>query len=329
MNKYKKVLITGHTGQLGSFLAEICCKEGLEVHGLNSTNIVVNCANNEQIAQCSLLSSTEVKQLILNERYDIIFNLAALTSVGKSWEQPNISLELNTNAVLNILEAMKDVSPATRLFQASSSEAYALKEGYDISENSPFSPSSPYGVSKAAASMLINLYREKFALQVINGVLFANESSRRPDHFVTKKIIKFLLNYSKKREGLIELGNISLGRDFGHAAEYASLIYKIMLSQTIKDVVLATGKIITLKEFFDEACEILNISLVWSGSKDNLHAIDKQTGRIFMRTSKLFYRPNEKPIPPADTTTLTNYYRLSATLSGRSLVQALIEEECS
>ena len=163
MHKIAKVLITGHTGQLGSFLTEKCCDNAVITHGLNSCGLVINCGNDERISQCDLLNAGEVKQLLSHESYDIIFNLAALTSVAKSWEQPNAALEINTITVLNLLEAIKEVSPGTRLFQASSSEAYALTDAASISEQTPFAP----------ASRTAHLKRSEYVSQPLQGQVFS------------------------------------------------------------------------------------------------------------------------------------------------------------
>ena len=324
---HPKVLITGYAGQLGTYLSRILSGPESVVHGVCRQGIVKDLFTGQVVTSCDLLRSDDVDRLLIKEQYTVIYNLAALSSVGQSWQRPLDTFHVNTTIVVNLLETARKYDAELRIFQASSADAYACAESDFIGEKTSIKPGSPYGISKAAAGMFIDLYREKFNVQAINGILFANESPMRNENFVTMKIIKFLVKYSVKREGCLELGNIEIERDFGFSGEYAKIIKKIMEAPTLKNVVIATGHRITLKKFIEIACLELKIKLRWHGEGSSLRALDSLTEKTFICISEKYFRPDENALPQADISVLKDFYHLEPTIFSSELVKILIGEE--
>ena len=322
----QKVLITGYAGQLGTYLSRIALGAQYIVHGVGSDGKVKDLLTHQVLTSCDLLCSEDVRQLLSRESYTVIYNLAALSSVGQSWLDPHSTFHVNTKVVINILDAAKEYGGGIRVFQASSADVYACATDDFVSEKTSMKPGSPYGVSKAAAGMLVDLYREKFGVEVINGILFASESPLRNQNFVSMKIIRFLTNYSVQRSECLELGNIDIPRDFGFAGEYAEIIANIMTAPKLKNVVIATGRQITLREFIDLACAELNIYVTWQGEGLGLTALDRSTGIPFIRISEKYFRPNETVCPQADISVLRDFYQMEPKVFPHELVKILINE---
>lgn len=324
---HSKVLITGHRGQLGEYLADICLANELTVHGVGRDGIVNNLLTGETVMPCSLFYKDQVFSLIESQQYLTIYNLAAASSVAMSWDQPLESFQVNTLPIINLLEAVRVTSKTTRLFQASSSEAYSLNQATKIGELSCFKPGSPYGISKSAASMFVDLYREKYEIEAINGILFANESPKRNENFVTMKIVKFLVDYSFNRTGVLEIGNIDIPRDFGFSGEYARLIYNIMQASQLKNVIIASGEKVTLRHFIERICDQLEIFLSWHGEDLDLIGVDDATGKAMIVTAEKFYRPKEVGIPSVETRVLAEHYKMDVTVKANELVKILVDAE--
>ena len=258
---------------------------------------------------------------LVAQKFDEIYSLAAQSFVGTSFDQPYYTFQANAVAVLHFLEAIRTHSPATRFYQASTSEMYGgvvcPDEGYN--EKSPFYPRSPYGVSKLAAFWLVKNYRESYGLKCCNGILFNHESPRRGHEFVTQKICTWVKNISNtmwsnscqgefdlalENVGVLRLGNIDTSRDWGHAKDFVRGMWLILNQKEdpLQDLVLGTGETHTVREFIEIAVrEGLRREIVWTTGPHGLpYGVDKQTGLMMIECVREFYRPSEVDVLKAD-----------------------------
>jgi len=264
----KKALIIGISGQDGTYLAKHLLKNGYEVHGtsrdadLSSFSGLKKLAIYEKVSlhSMSLIDFRSVMQTILQVQPDEIYNLAGQTSVGLSFLQPVETLESISIGSLNILEVLRFHKLPTKFYNACSSECFGDTNGKAANEETPFRPRSPYAVAKAAAFWQVANYREAYNLFACSGILFNHESPLRPKRFVTKKIIKTACQIAKGEKIKLNLGNISIKRDWGWAEEYAEGMYLMLQQNQSDDFVLATGKNTTLKEFIKKTFDYFNLS---------------------------------------------------------------------
>jgi GDPmannose 4,6-dehydratase len=266
----KSVIITGITGQDGSYLAQYLLKKNYKVYGLvRRTSFdpmyrldFLNIKSNINFLYSDLSEFYNISNYIKSIKPDLFFNLGAQSFVTYSYENPMYTDQINNFAVLNILENIKLYSPKTKFYQAASSEMFGLNESKEkkFNETSHFNPISPYSIAKLSAYYYVKMYRNSYNIFASNGILFNHESPLRGDHFVTKKIIKALVKISigKKKDSL-KLGNIYSRRDWGHAQEYARAIDLIMTAESADDYVVATGKSYSVKQFADLAFSFVGL----------------------------------------------------------------------
>ena len=319
------VLITGVDGQLGTYLSKLHLSYGDKVYGI-SRNPRFN--ENIQYLSCDINNKDDVDNNIANNKFKYIYNLAADSSVSLSWKQPKETIKNNILPVLNILEAIKNHSPNSKFFQASSSEIFGNHiDKAMVNEGSALSPNSPYGISKASSHMLVRLYRDSFDIYASCGILYASESPFRDQKFVTKKIITKLVEIKNNNNGMLELGNITLHRDWSFAGDSAQIISMIMKKKMPDDFIIASGNQYSIQDFINKACEILDMPIYWMGEGKNLKAHCSKTNRIIASISSQFYRPNEKAPPIPDLSKLDKYFIDRPKTSFDKLVDILINNE--
>ncbi|WP_332238003.1 GDP-mannose 4,6-dehydratase [Sporolactobacillus sp. KGMB 08714] len=302
----KKAIITGITGQDGSYLAELLLKKGYEVHGIvrrhSSPNteridhLLKNQTKDRQrlfLHYGDLSDSNSLSKLIYAIQPAEFYNLGAQSHVSVSFDIPEFTSDVNALGTLRILECIKEVNPNIRFYQASSSELYGLVREIPQNENTPFYPRSPYAAAKLYAYWITINYREAYGLFACNGILFNHESPRRGKNFVTRKIttgIADILN--GKREKLV-LGNLNAKRDWGFAGDYVEAMWLMLQQDHPDDYVIATGETHTVREFCELAFRIAGIQLTWTGEGLNEKGIDADTGKELISVSSENFRPSE------------------------------------
>lgn len=254
----RKALITGITGQTGSYLAEYLLAQGYEVHGVVRR---ISKPNNQNISGImdsitlhigDLSDGTSIRRIIAAVRPDEIYNLAGMSYVLASYHCPSVTMDINVNGLIRVLEAARELTPEARIYQAGSSEVFGKVLTVPQNEDTPFYPRSPYGVSKASAHYIAKNYRESYGMKVYNGILFNHESPRRGEEFVSRKVCKGVADIVSGRADKLILGNLDAQRDWGYAQEYAEWIYKIVQGSP-DDFVIATGETHTVRDFVREA----------------------------------------------------------------------------
>ena len=299
--KKKTAIITGITGQDGSYLASFLIKKGYKVYGVirrTSTDPFYRLKHLKidkkiEFLNTDLSEYQRINSHIGSIKPNFFYNLAAQSFVAYSYGNPMYSDIINNSSVLNILEAIKNNSNKTKFYQASSSEMYGGLNytNKNLNEDSKFNPVSPYAISKLSAFHYTKMYRKSYNIFASNGILFNHESPLRGEQFVTKKIIKGLveiLNGEKKDP--IHLGNIYAKRDWGHAKDYVEAIYKIMNHNKADDFVVASNKNYSVKEFINLTVKNLGIKIFWRGKGFKEKAVDKN-GKVLIKIDKNFFRP--------------------------------------
>ena len=299
--KKKTAIITGITGQDGSYLARLLIKKGIKVYGIirrTSTDPLYrlkyfNIEKKINFINVDLSEHQRIHSCINLIKPNFFFNLAAQSFVAYSYDNPIYTDIVNNLSVLNILEAIKNTSTKTKFYQASSSEMYGgLNEPKKkLNEYSKFNPISPYAISKLSAYHYTRMYRKSYNIFASNGVLFNHESPLRGEQFVTKKIVKGLVEIlNGKKKNPIYLGNIYARRDWGHAEDYVDVIYKIMNHKKADDFVIASNKNFSVKEFINLTAKNLGMKIFWSGKGLKEKAINEDK-KVIIKISKNFFRP--------------------------------------
>ena len=313
----KTALITGITGQDGSYLAEFLLDKGYEVYGLfrrGSTNTTERIAHllEERAAQDKKLhlvygdmtDSMNLVRLMLEIKPDEIYNLAAQSHVAVSFEEPEYTANADGIGVLRILEAVRvaGLTEKTRIYQASTSELYGKVAEIPQKETTPFHPRSPYGVAKLYGFWITKHYREAYNMYAVNGILFNHESERRGETFVTRKITLAVANIVKGKQEKLYLGNMNAKRDWGYAKDYVECMWLMLQQETPEDFVIATGETRTVREFVEAAFKCAGVEIRWEGEGVEEKGIDAATGRVLVEVSPEFFRPAEVDLLLGDPT---------------------------
>jgi GDPmannose 4,6-dehydratase len=301
----KKALITGITGQDGSYLAELLLEKGYEVHGMLrrsssfNTGRIDHLYNDPEILDKrmylhygDLTYSSNLNRLLENIEPDEIYNLGAQSHVQVSFEVPEYTAEVDAIGTLRFLDAIKDTGVKTKFYQASTSELYGKAQEVPQSEKTPFYPRSPYGVAKIYGYWIIVNYREAYDLFACNGILFNHESPRRGPTFVTRKITRAAARIKHGIQEKLVLGNLEAKRDWGYAPEYVEGMWLMLQLEEPDDFVMATGESHTVREFVDITFKELDMELVWEGGGVNEKGIDKN-GRVLVEIDERYFRPTE------------------------------------
>lgn len=308
----KRALITGITGQDGSFLAEFLIEKGYEVHGVLRRSSIFNTGRIEHLYLNEWIKDQH-KQRAVNLHYgdmtdssslirilqeiqpDEIYNLAAQSHVKVSFDVPEYTAETDAVGTLRLLEAIRilNLEKKTKLYQASTSELYGKVVEVPQKETTPFYPRSPYGVAKMYAYWIVKNYRESYNMFAVNGILFNHESERRGETFVTRKITLAAARIAQGKQDKLYLGNLSALRDWGYAKDYVECMYLMLQNDKPEDFVIATGEQHTVREFCTLAFKYADIDLVWQGEGIEEKGIDKKTNKVLVEVDKKYFRPCE------------------------------------
>jgi GDPmannose 4,6-dehydratase len=339
----KKALITGITGQDGSYLAELLLRKNYVVHGIKRKSSSFNTERVDHIYvdphfrtnffmhYGDLTDSNSIFKIISQIRPDEIYNLGAQSHVGVSFENPEYTSQVSGLGTLRILEAMRFLKlENTRFYQSGTSELFGVTNKNKIfNERSEFNPKSPYGASKLFAHHITKIYRESYKIFACNGILFNHESPRRGETFVTRKITRFLTRYILNLEKILYLGNIYAIRDWGHAKDYVEMQWRILQQKKPDDYVIATGEICSVKDFVNKCCNYLNIKIYWSGKKFNEHAyILKNNKKIFViKVDKNYFRPSEVNFLRGDSRKAIKQLKFKPKYNLNSLIKEMIDSD--
>ncbi|MFA6023161.1 MAG: GDP-mannose 4,6-dehydratase [Candidatus Pacearchaeota archaeon] len=302
----KKALITGITGQDGSYLAELLLEKGYEVYGIIRRSSSFNTGrldhlfkeihetnNHLHMIYGDLTDSSSVNDIIRKIMPDEVYNLGAQSHVRVSFDIPEYTVDTTGLGTLRVLEAIKNFSPKTKFYQASSSEMFGDVKTIPQTENTPFHPRSPYGCAKVFGYWITRNYRESYGIHASNGILFNHESERRGGTFVTKKITKGLARIKLGLDKKLYLGNLEARRDWGHARDYVEAMWRMLQQENPGDYVIATNETHTVKEFVEETAKTLDMEIIWTGIGVDEKGIDKKTGETIIEIDPRYFRPAE------------------------------------
>ncbi len=302
----KVALITGITGQDGSYLAELLLEKGYEIHGIIrrsssfNTGRIDHLYNNPDILNKKLFlhfgdltDSSNLNRLLEKIKPDEIYNLGAQSHVKVSFEVPEYTAEVDAIGTLRFIDAIRDTGIKTKFYQASTSELYGKVHEIPQTEKTPFYPRSPYGVAKLYAYWIIVNYREAYNIFACNGILFNHESPRRGETFVTRKITRAGARIKLGIQDKLYIGNLYAKRDWGYAPEYVEGMWRMLQHDIPEDYVLATGETHSVKEFTDLAFKELGMELEWTGKEEQEKGIEKKSGKILVEINPNYYRPTE------------------------------------
>lgn len=297
----KTALITGITGQDGSYLAEFLLEKGYEVHGITRRASISNTARIDHLMgkirlhDGDLTDSTSLIRIIGLVQPDEIYNLAAQSHVQVSFDVPEYSGDVDAIGVLRILEAVRmlGLTKKTKIYQASTSELFGKVEEIPQRETTPFHPYSPYAIAKQYGFWMIKEYREAYGMFAVNGILFNHESERRGENFVTRKITLAAGRIAEGLQDHLELGNMDSLRDWGYAKDYVECMWMIMQHETPEDFVIATGEQHTVRDFTEKAFAANGITIRWEGEGIDEKGCDAATGRMLVCVNKAWFRPTD------------------------------------
>lgn len=333
MENKRRALITGITGQDGSYLAELLLEKGYDVYGIMRRKSVVDYGNASHIKDkinfiyadmtdvISLISAMKISQA------DEVYNLAAQSFVATSWEQPLATAEIDALGVTNMLEAIRATNPKCRFYQASTSEMFGLVQEIPQKETTPFYPRSPYGVAKLYGHWITKNYRESYGLYACSGILFNHESERRGKEFVTRKITDAVAKIKLGKQEYLELGNIDAKRDWGHSKDYVKAMWLMLQQETPDDYVIATNETRSVREFVEEAFKCVDIKIKWQGEGVNEIGIDVDTNNVVVKINPKFYRPAEVDILLGDPSKAEKNLGWKREISFGDLVKRMVEND--
>ena len=329
----KTALITGVSGQDGAYLSKLLLKKGYRVIGGERRSASgslwrlkdLNIENDVEITDFELSEFTNIYRTIEKYRPDEIYNLAAQSFVGASFEMPTMTSDITGLGVSRILEAIRQINPDIKFYQASSSEMFGKVLETPQTENTPFYPRSPYGIAKLFGHWMTINYKEAYNIFACSGILFNHESPLRGEQFVTKKIT---MGLSKIKLGLIEyleLGNLDSKRDWGYAGDYVEAMYLMLQNDKPDNYVISTGETFSVKDFINTSCNELRIDIEWQGSGIDETAIDKKTGKSIIRINPKFYRPTEVDLLLGNSTKAKKMLKWKPKTNFYELVSKMIE----
>ena len=347
-NIKKTALITGITGQDGSYLAELLLEKGYIVHGIKRRSSSFNTSRIDKLYQDphekdqtfflhygDLIDSTNILKIIDQVQPDEIYNLGAQSHVAVSFETPEYTANCDALGILRILEAVKilNLTKKTKIYQASTSELYGLIQESPQKETTPFYPRSPYAVAKLYAYWIIVNYREAYDIFACNGILFNHESPRRGETFVTRKITRGLTRIHHGLENTLYMGNLNSKRDWGHAKDYVYMQWLMLQQEVPEDFVISTGKMYKVREFI-ELCALQlgwntkgNNGILWEGEGINEIGRRADTGEIVIKVDPKYFRPTEVDELLGDSSKAKNKLNWEPKISIKELISEMIEED--
>ena len=336
----KKALITGITGQDGSYLAELLLEKGYEVHGLVRR---VSTFNRQRIEHLfpdihgkknlitlhygDLTDSSSLHRIIGDLKPDEVYHLGAQSHVGISFDIPEFTGNATALSTTRLLEAIRHDSPKTRFYQASSSEMFGLVREAPQKETTPFHPRSPYGVAKVYAYWMTVNYRESYRMYTCNGILFNHESPRRGENFVSRKITLGLANIVADKLNTLHLGNLNTKRDWGYAKDYVEGMWLMLQQEKPDDYILATNESHTVREFVEEACGLLDIDLAWEGEGINEIGINRKNNAKIIQVNPMYFRPAEVDVLQGDYSKAKKILGWEPKVRFKELVKIMVESD--
>lgn len=347
----KKALITGITGQDGSYLTELLIEKGYQVHGIIRRASSFNTQRLEHIYQDphakersmvlhygDLTDSSNLNRILEKVQPDEIYNLAAQSHVGVSFQVPEYTAEVDATGTLRFLDAIKETGIKTKFYQASTSELYGKVQEIPQTESTPFYPRSPYGVAKLYAFWITVNYREAYNLYACNGILFNHESPRRGETFVTRKITRAVTRIYSGLQKKLYLGNMSAKRDWGYAPEYVEAMWRMLQQNTAEDFVIATGETHSVRKLCELAFKRLGITLEWQGSDENEKGVIKsidtnmaktslKSGDTVVEVDPNYYRPTEVDLLIGDASKAEQKLGWKPQVNFQQLVEIMVDAD--
>jgi len=329
----KSALITGITGQDGSYLAELLLEKGYKVYGIMRRKSAVDYGNAAHLTNdvnFIYADVTDLASLIMAMKIakpDEVYNLAAQSFVATSWEQPLLTTDIDAMGVTNLLEAIRTIKPDARFYQASTSEMFGLVQAVPQTEETPFYPRSPYGVAKLYGHWITKNYRESFGIHASSGILFNHESERRGKEFVTRKITTSIAAIKHGIQDCLELGNMDAKRDWGHAKDYVKAMWLMLQQEIPDDYVIATNETRTVREFAEKAFAYGGIDIEWCGEGIDEQGIDKATGKTLIKINPVFFRPAEVEILIGDASKAEKMLGWKREVSFEQLVERMVKND--
>lgn len=334
----KKAIITGITGQDGSFLAELLLNKGYEVCGIQRRLSVPNTQNvyhlyknpnypHFKTVYGDLADGTNLMRIIDEIEPDEIYNLAAQSHVKTSFEVPEQTANIDALGALRILEVIRHLNFPTKFYQASSSEMFGKVLATPQNERTPFNPQSPYGISKVFAFNITKCYRQSYGMFASNGILFNHESERRGLTFVTRKITHDLARVKFGLQPTIQLGNLDAKRDWGHSRDYVEAIWRILQHAEPDDFVVATGETHTVREFAEEVGKRMGMNIAWEGKGLKERGIDRKTGKKVIEVNPAFFRPLEVDLLLGDASKARKVLKWKPKITFKQLVRIMAEHD--
>jgi len=336
----KKALITGITGQDGSYLAEILIKKGYQVHGIIRRSSSFNTARIDHLYNDPAISgkkmflhygdvtdTSNLNRLLEKVGPDEIYNLAAQSHVKVSFELPEYTAEVDAMGTLRFLDAIRETGVKTKFYQASTSELFGKAQEIPQNEKTPFYPRSPYGVAKLYGYWIIINYREAYNLFAVNGILFNHESPRRGETFVTRKITLAACRIKLGLQKTLKLGNLDAKRDWGYAPEYCEGMWRMLQQRQPEDYVLATGETHTVREFSEVVFQELGLELEWKGKGERERGVLKRDGKVVVEVESGYYRPTEVELLIGDASKAKHNLGWIAKTKFKALAQLMVKAD--
>lgn len=329
----KKALITGITGQDGSYLAEDLLEKGYAVHGLlrrASTyrlDRIDHLKDHLFLHEGDLSDASSIQRIVDSVYPDEIYNLAAMSDVKVSFSTPEYTAEINGLGTLRLLEAIRSCCPQAKFYQASTSELFGKTKETSLSETSPFHPRSPYAVAKLYAYWAVVNYREAYGLYACNGILFNHESPRRGENFVSRKITRAAARIQLGLQDRLILGNLNAKRDWGYAKDFVKAMWAMLQQSAPDDYVIATGTATTVRHFTELAFKEVGIQLIWEGQGIEEKGIDAATGKILIEVSPEFFRPTEVDVLVGNAQKAKELLGWTPNTSLQELVSLMVESD--
>lgn len=336
----KRALITGITGQDGSYLAELLLEKGYEVHGIIRRASTFNTGRIDHLYKDphikdvrlflhfgDLSDGSNLNRLLEKIKPDEIYHLGAQSHVRVSFDTPEYTADITGLGTLRLLDAIREAGIKTKFYQASSSEMFGKAKEIPIKETTPFYPRSPYGCAKVYGYWITKNYRESYNMFASNGILFNHESPRRGETFVTRKIT---IGLNKIKKGLLDkiyLGNLDAKRDWGYAKDYAEGMWLMLQQDKPDDYILATNETHSVREFVEEAARLLDFNIIWEGNDINEKGIDKKTGRVIIEIDEKYFRPAEVNILLGDYSKVKKDLGWEPKTKFKELVKIMVEAD--
>lgn len=329
----KRALITGITGQDGSYLAELLLSKGYEVYGIWRRKSTVDYGNIKHLKDkvnliyADMTDLVSLVEAVRISKPDEVYNLAAQSFVKTSWDTPVGTAEIDAIGVLNMLEAIRMVKPDARFYQASTSEMFGKVQEIPQKETTPFYPRSPYGVAKLYGHWITKNYRESYNMYACSGILFNHESERRGEEFVTRKITMAVAKIKNGMQDVLELGNLDAKRDWGHSKDYVEAMWLMLQQNEPDDYVISTGETHPVREFVELAFKAAGMDIEWHGKGEEEYGALKGTNKIVVKVNPKFYRPAEVELLIGDCSKAENVLGWKRKVSYEELINRMVKND--